>query len=70
MWLRCPSRLHGLVEDGRLEVKCRSKHCGASADVIVLHYFDIFTGELIETRKFREPQAALLAQKEETAPCR
>lgn len=52
MELRCPSRLFGIIAEGRFEVKCRSSRCGASKDVTVLHYFDPMTGELLETLKF------------------
>lgn len=58
MQLRCPSRIHGIVvSEGRIEVKCGSKHCGAESGTTVLHYFDLATGELVETRKFKEPKA-------------
>jgi hypothetical protein len=53
--LRCPSRLHGILMEGRLEVKCHSRRCGAGHGVIVLHYFDPLTSELMETRRFQEP---------------
>lgn len=56
MEFRCPGRIHFVVlEDGRIEVKCRSAACGARAGVVVLHYFDQGTGELIETKKFSDP---------------
>lgn len=56
MILRCPSRIHGVVEDGRMEVKCGSKHCGAGNGVVVFHYFDSITGELLETKRFADPK--------------
>lgn len=53
--LRCPGHLHGLLaDDNRLEVKCSSRRCGAKSGVVVLHYFDLSTGRLVETRKFRD----------------
>lgn len=67
--IRCPSRIVGKMTDGRLEVKCSARHCGAGNGVTVLHYFDLLTGELLETRKFRDP-SDLFTKKEAPAPCR
>jgi len=53
--LQCPSRLHGYVEEGIMQVKCHSKRCGAGKGVVVLHYFNLASGALINTRKFRDP---------------
>lgn len=54
--LRCYNRLHGiLVEGGRIEVKCTQKNCGARQGVVVLHYFDVTTGELVDTKRFADP---------------
>lgn len=55
MELRCPSRLHGILADGHLEVKCRSAKCGAGNGTVVLHYFDHITGEFIKTLQFTDP---------------
>lgn len=69
MELRCPSRLHGVViADGHIEVKCSSGHCGARSGVTVLHYFDLLTGELLETKKFNDPKV-LFDKKEERVTC-
>lgn len=68
MEIRCPSRIHGVVADGRLEVKCHSKRCGAGNGVTVLHYFDLLSGKLIETKRFADPQA-LFDRKEESTRC-
>lgn len=68
--IRCPSRIVGVVRDGRLEVKCSSKHCGAGNGTIVIHYFDLLTGELLETRKFQEPARRFSTKKEAPATCR
>ena len=67
--IRCPSRIVGKIVDGRFEVKCRAKRCGASSGVIVLHYFDLLSGDLVQTRTFREP-SELFTTKKEAAPCR
>ena len=57
MELRCPHKLHGmLLEGGVLEVKCDSKFCGHASGVVVLHRFDVNTGELLETKTFKNPE--------------
>lgn len=53
--LRCPGKLRGVITDeGFIEVKCHSYKCGASSDVVVLHYFDPTTGDLDHTKKYRD----------------
>ena len=56
--LRCPNKLHGefFPEEGWLEIKCKSRWCGARKDVVVIHRFDVTTGKLLETLKFRDPK--------------
>lgn len=55
MELRCDNSLHGTVEDGVFTVKCRSRFCGSRAGVVVLHRFNVHTGELVQTLMFAEP---------------
>lgn len=56
MELRCPQgKLFGLVVDGLLEVRCRSKFCGDAPGVVIIHRFDLVTGETRETRHFKDP---------------
>lgn len=56
MELRCPHKLHGvIVKPGLIEVKCDSKFCGHEPGVVVLHRFDVETGDLVETRTFKNP---------------
>jgi hypothetical protein len=57
MDLRCGHRKFAELdpEEGILEVKCTSKFCGAEVGVVVIHRFDVTTGELLGTLKFREP---------------
>jgi len=43
-----------MVEDHHLEVKCSSRFCGAGNGVVVLHVFDLATGEM-ETKRFNDP---------------
>lgn len=59
MELRCDSKKFGELTDDFLEVKCPSKFCGAAPGVVVLHRFDPLTGELMNTRRFRDPGPGL-----------
>jgi len=54
MELRCESKKHGeLIEPGQtIEIKCDSRFCGARPGVIVLHKFDVTSGELVGTNRF------------------
>lgn len=45
-----------LIEPGVVEFKCRSSHCGAGRGVVVIHRFDTNTGELLSTKRFKEPR--------------
>lgn len=58
MDLRCPSgKKHAeLIEPGVVEVRCTDRFCGHAKGVIVLHRFDTMTGDLIETKRYRNPQ--------------
>jgi hypothetical protein len=54
--LRCEnSILFGILDDGKVKVKCKSTRCGAGVGRVVIHSFDTITGVLLETRKFRDP---------------
>jgi hypothetical protein len=56
MDLRCESKLHGKVDDEHfIEFKCSSRFCGARPGVVVIHRFDLVTGER-STRKFKDPR--------------
>jgi hypothetical protein len=53
--LRCPSKKHGsIVGNNVVEVKCGSRFCGAKRGVIVLHRFNTQSGELLDTKRYRE----------------
>ena len=56
MDLRCVSTLHAKLTDDQLEVVCKRRACGAEPGVVVLHYFNIHTGELIKTLRFADPK--------------
>ena len=54
--LRCPNnRLHGVLRDGLLEVKCDNKWCTNRKRLVVLHYFDVKTEEMVKTIKYKNP---------------
>jgi len=56
MELRCPAKKHGEVltpASGILEVSCDSRFCGKVAGVTVRHQFDLASGDLTETRKYK-----------------
>ncbi len=54
--IRCESKMWGeLTADGYWEIKCPSKFCGAAPGIVVLHRFDPKNGELLETKRFRDP---------------
>lgn len=56
MELRCGSKiLHGSLDEDAIEVACRSSWCGKKPGITVLHRFNKHTGELIETRRYAEP---------------
>lgn len=53
--MRCDHALHGIINsDGLLEVKCRSSFCGRKKGVVVIHRFDPLTGELVETKRYKD----------------
>jgi len=55
--LRCGAKKHGeLIAEGTLlEVKCSSRFCGHQPGTVVLHRFDVVTGELVESAQFKDP---------------
>lgn len=59
-----------LTEPGVIEVKCRSTRCGAEKGVVVIHKFDTMTGELLSTKKFREPMGGTNAVEHSSASVR
>jgi hypothetical protein len=54
MELRCRHKLHGVVNDGLLEFKCGSSFCGAGSGVVVIHQFDPITGQLVNTKRYKD----------------
>ena len=53
--LRCGLTMHGKLDDGLLEVKCKRRGCGAKPGVIVLHTFDLHDGHLVQTKQYADP---------------
>lgn len=56
MEFRCANSLHFKIVGNQIETKCRSKRCGAGRGNVVLHRFDLTTGELVETQHFKDPK--------------
>lgn len=54
--LRCGAKQHAVLRDGRIEVKCTSRFCGAKPGIVVLHYFHTTTGDLLETKRYKDPK--------------
>ena len=56
MDLRCENGIKfAELDAGVLSVKCRSRLCGAKPGVVVIHEFDVVSGEKLRTRVFRDP---------------
>lgn len=55
--LRCPNKMHGDLDEvaSTVTMKCSNNRCGAHSGVVVLHKFDLLTGDLIETKVFKDP---------------
>ena len=54
MQMRCPHKLHGIVDGDVIEVKCGSSLCGSRSGVVVIHRFDSSTGELVGTKRYKD----------------
>lgn len=52
--LRCDGKLHGIIVNDRLEVKCDSRWCGKRPGIIVLHRFNLETGK-VTTQRYKDP---------------
>lgn len=55
--VRCDNGiLFGYLEDGVLEVKCKSDRCAdRQRGVVVIHRFDVVSGDLLATSRYRDP---------------
>ena len=56
MEIRCTNKKHGELENGVFETTCNSRFCGAGAGIVVLHGFNVASGELVYTKKFKNPR--------------
>lgn len=54
MQMRCPHKLHGIVDGDVIEVKCGSSLCGSKPGVVVIHKFNSKTGELVDTQRYKD----------------
>lgn len=53
--LTCASgRLLGIIEEHFVEIACRSTKCGKRPGVVVIHRFDMSTGECVSTKRYQE----------------
>jgi len=55
--LRCGGTMHGILSDDHchIEVKCKRRSCGVKRGVVVIHTFDIQSGELLSTKQYSDP---------------
>lgn len=53
--LRCGGTMHGKLDNNKLEVKCGRRGCGAKRGVVVLHTFDLTTGNMVDTKQYADP---------------
>lgn len=55
--LRCKANLYAVLSDDHksIEVRCKRRACGAEPGVIVLHTLSLETGQVIDTRRFKDP---------------
>lgn len=56
--IRCDGNLYGVISDDHstIEVKCKRRGCGHAPGVIILHTISLTTGQVVSTKRFREPQ--------------
>ena len=63
--LRCGGTMHGILSEDHkhLEVKCKTRKCGAWPGVVVIHTFDLSTGKLVKTERYSDPLRATSPRK-------
>lgn len=55
--IRCGSKTFGrITEQGLIEIKCSSRFCKDHPNEVVFHEFDPKTGNLVRTKKYKEPK--------------
>lgn len=55
MEVRCDNKKHAVIEDGVIQIRCGSAFCGKRPGVVVLHMFDVASGNMIDTKRFKDP---------------
>jgi hypothetical protein len=58
MDIRCESKKYAEINDGVIEIKCKSRWCGGGPGVVVIHRWDARTGEVLKDQRFKEPRRA------------
>jgi hypothetical protein len=63
--LRCEGNLYGIYdpETHTIETRCKRRKHGAIPGIIVLHKISLATGEVVDTKKYKD--AASAAQRKE-----
>lgn len=54
MDIRCHAKKHAEINDGVLEIMCKSRWCGGPG-VVVIHRWDVATGKGLKDKRFRKP---------------
>ena len=58
--LRCNNDImFGVLDGDFLDVKCRSQRCGHGPGTVVIHRFDLVTGDLLYTSRYKDPGTKL-----------
>ena len=66
--LTCISgRLLGVIDEQFVEIACRSTKCGKRPGVVVIHRFDMTSGDCVSTRRYTEAQDTTLTLKGEAS---
>lgn len=67
--LRCDGpQLHGVLGENFIEVACKNVRCGKRAGVLVIHRFDLPSGKLVSTRKYKDPASINKREERDDAP--
>ncbi len=55
--IRCEGNLYGVISDDHqnIEVRCKRRACGHQPGVIVLHTISLASGQVVSTKRFRDP---------------
>jgi antitoxin component YwqK of YwqJK toxin-antitoxin module len=59
--IRCRGKVHGIIKEypnGKrlFEVRCKDNYCvDRGKNEVVFHYYDMQSGKLVDTKKYRDP---------------